>query len=81
MGGSNGKKKKSSEPAAQTVASNPNYIPMQQPQPFAPGMQQALASQLSQGFGGGLLQGQNDYMGLLNSIYSPQAIRLAWRKV
>lgn len=74
MGGSSGKKKKSDEPETPTVESNPNYIPMQQPQPFAPGMQQALASQLSQGYGRGGLLGTSDYTGLLNTIYSPQAI-------
>lgn len=74
MGGSSGKKKKSDEPETPSVASNPNYIPMQQPQPFAPGMQEALASQLSAGYGRGGLLGTNDYTGLLNTIYSPQAI-------
>ena len=75
MGGSSSKdKKKPAEPAAPTVATNPNYIPMQQPQPFAPGMQEALASQLAAGYGQGGLLGTNDYTGLLNSIYSPQAV-------
>lgn len=74
MPGGSSKKKKSSDQAATTVESNPNYIPMQQPQPFAPGMQEALASQLSQGYGRGGLLGTSDYTGLLNTIYSPEAI-------
>ncbi len=75
MGGSSGKSsKKQAAPAEPTVATNPNYIPMQQPQPFAPGMKEALASQLAAGYGQGGLLGTNDYTGLLNSIYSPQAI-------
>jgi len=76
MGGGSGKSssKKSSAPAEVTVADNPNYIPMQQPQAFAPGMKEALASQLAAGYGQGGLLGTNDYTGLLNSIYSPQAI-------
>jgi len=75
MGGSSGKKSSAAAtPAAPSVATNPNYIPMQQPQPFAPGMQQALASQLAAGYGQGGLLGTNDYMGLLNNVYSPQAI-------
>jgi hypothetical protein len=73
-GGNDKKKSSSSAPAAPSVATNPNYIPMQQPQPFAPGMQQALASQLAAGYGQGGLLGTNDYMGLLSNIYSPQAI-------
>jgi len=80
MGGSSGKKSSAAAtPAAPSVATNPNYIPMQQPQPFAPGMQQALASQLQAGYGqpAGLLgpaTTQQDFSGLLTSIYSPQAI-------
>jgi hypothetical protein len=77
MGGSSGKSsKKAAEPATPSVATNPNYIPMQQPQPFAPGMQQMLAQQLAQGYGSpGLLgSGAQDFNGLLTSIYSPQAI-------
>lgn len=76
MGGGSGKSKKQAEPEVPSVESNPNYIPMQQPQPFAPGMQQALASQLAQGYGSPGLLGSSaqDFTGLLNTIYSPQAI-------
>ena len=75
MPGDNDKKSKKSDKAVEvTVASNPNYIPMQQPQPFAPGMKEALASQLAAGYGRGGLLGTSDYTGLLNNIYSPQAI-------
>lgn len=74
MGGSSGKSdKKSKEPEAATVASNPNYIPMQQPAAFAPGMQGMLANQLAAGFGSPGLLGSSagDFNGLLNSIYNP----------
>ena len=76
MGGSSGKSsKKAAEPAAPSVATNPNYIAMQQPQPFAPGMQDMLANQLGAGFGSpaGLLGSSSatDFNGLLNSIYNP----------
>lgn len=79
MGGGSGKSsnKKTAEPAAPSVATNPNYIAMQQPQPFAPGMQDMLASQLASGYGSpaGLLGSSSatDFNGLLNSIYNPQS--------
>lgn len=77
MGGSSGKSdKKSADPAAPSAATNPNFIPMQQPAPFAPGMQNMLASQLAAGYGSpsGLLGSGStqDFNGLLNSIYNPQ---------
>jgi hypothetical protein len=76
MDGGSGKSKKAATPAAPSVATNPNYIPMQQPQPFAPGMQQALAGQLAQGYSSPGLLGSSaqDFNGLLTSIYSPQAM-------
>jgi hypothetical protein len=78
MGGSSGKSsnKQAEQVATPSIATNPNYIPMQQPQPFAPGMQQMLANQLAQGYGSPGLLGSSaqDFNGLLTSIYSPQAI-------
>lgn len=76
MPGDKNEKKKTAEPAAPSVATNPNFTPMQQPAAFAPGMQNMLASQLSAGYGApaGLLGSSStqDFNGLLNSIYNPQ---------
>lgn len=44
--------------------------PMMTVQPFAPGMQQALADQLAMGYG----QQPADLMGYLSSIYKPMTI-------
>ncbi len=76
MGGGSGKSSnnKQSTPATPTVATNPNYIPMQQPQAFAPGMKEALAQQLAAGYGQGGLLGTQNYTGLLDGIYSQQAL-------
>lgn len=66
MGGSSSNKKKDSKatPAKQDYTQGPSQ---QITQPFAPGMQQLLADQLSVGFGA--TPASN--MGLLDNIYSP----------
>lgn len=67
MGGSSGGSKKDDKPkeaAKQDYTQGPS---MQTTQPFAPGMQEMLAQQLSAGYGAPV----ESNMGLLDNIYSP----------
>lgn len=67
MGGSSGGGKKDDKPkeaAKQNYTQGPT---MQTTQPFAPGMQQLLAQQLSAGYGAPV----SSNMGLLDNIYDP----------
>lgn len=57
-------------PASPTTASAATPVPMRTIQPFMPGFDQTLASQLAMGFGGT----PQDYLSQFASIYQPMNV-------